>query len=430
MNTEFITYNNFTKILIIFFPIALITGPFLTDFFLTLVVLIFIAQCIYKKNFNYFKTKFFLIFSIFWVYILINSLLQNQNIDSIKISFFYIRFGIFVLAIWYALNTDKKIINYLFFSIAFCYLALIIDGYFQFIFKENSIGIKLDNSGRVSSFFGEELILGSYLSRLFPIFFATTIFIYKKKSKLIYLASICFIFADTLIFFSGERTAFFYANFSAILMIVLFNKFKKLRFYTFVISIGLIFVFSYFNDVGQKRIIGKTLDQMNLKIELDENTKNSNKSISNKKEILVFSKQHQEHYISALKIFKDNMFFGVGVKNFRIFCAKEKYYSKYSCSTHPHNSYIQLLAEIGLIGFSFLIYAFFILIKFTFIHFLSLFKRKSFFNDFEICLITALFISLWPFVPNGNFFNNWLSAIYYFPCGILFWSLTKKGKKI
>ncbi len=430
MNIELITFNNLSKILIIFFPIALITGPFLTDFSLTMISIIFTAQCIYKKDFDYFKNKFFLIFSIFWAYILLNSLLQNQNIDSIKISFFYFRFGIFVLAIWYALNNDKKIINYLFFSIAFCYIALIIDGYFQFFFKENSTGIKLDNSGRVSSFFGEELILGSYLSRLFPIFFATTIFIYKKKSKLIYLASICFVFADTLIFLSGERTAFFYANFSAILMIILFSKFKKLRFYTFIISVGIIVLISYFNDVGKKRIISKTLDQMNLKIEPDEKTGNISQSNTKKKEILIFSKQHQEHYISAIKIFKDNIFFGVGVKNFRIFCAKEEYYSKYSCSTHPHNSYIQLLSEIGLIGFSFLIYAFFTLIKFTFIHFLSLFKRKSFFNDFEICLITAIFISLWPLLPNGNFFNNWLSAIYYFPCGILFWSLAKNGKKI
>ena len=47
-------------------------------------------------------------------------------------------------------------------------------------------------------------------------------------------------------------------------------EFKKLRFYTFIISVGIIVLISYFNDVGKKRIISKTLDQMNLKIEPDD----------------------------------------------------------------------------------------------------------------------------------------------------------------
>jgi len=37
------------------------------------------------------------------------------------------------------------------------------------------------SSNRVSSFFGDELIMGSYLSRLFPLLFA--LFLVKKKQK-------------------------------------------------------------------------------------------------------------------------------------------------------------------------------------------------------------------------------------------------------
>ena len=36
--------------------------------------------------------------------------------------------------------------------------------------------------GRISSFFGEELIMGSYLSRLFPLLFA--LFLVKNKKKI------------------------------------------------------------------------------------------------------------------------------------------------------------------------------------------------------------------------------------------------------
>ena len=53
-------------------------------------------------------------------------------------------------------------------------------------------------------------------------------------------------------------------------------------------------------------------------------------------------------------MFKDNFLFGVGLKNFRHACKDKKYFiSELSCSTHPHNTYIQLASELGIIGLSF-----------------------------------------------------------------------------
>ena len=65
---------------------------------------------------------------------------------------------------------------------------------------------------RISSFFGDELIMGSYLSRLFPLFFA--LFLLKEKTKYeIYYIGVLFILIDVLIYISGERTAFFFFKF-------------------------------------------------------------------------------------------------------------------------------------------------------------------------------------------------------------------------
>ena len=38
-----------------------------------------------------------------------------------------------------------------------------------------------EKGGRITSFFGEEKILGSYITRLWPIFFALSILVLKKK---------------------------------------------------------------------------------------------------------------------------------------------------------------------------------------------------------------------------------------------------------
>ena len=49
------------------------------------------------------------------------------------------------------------------------------------------------------------------------------------------------------------------------------------------------------------------------------------------------------------------------MKSFIKNCKKEKYelpnhpYNHIRCSTHPHNIYIQILSEIGLVGFIFFI---------------------------------------------------------------------------
>ena len=57
--------------------------------------------------------------------------------------------------------------------------------------------------------------------------------------------------------------------------------------------------------------------------------------------------------------------------------------------------------------------------------YLLYFKKKPYFRDFEIALLVCIFLSVWPLIPTGNFFNNWLSIIYYYPVGFLLWSLKK-----
>ena len=56
------------------------------------------------------------------------------------------------------------------------YLIFLIDGYFQFFTGVNLLGFKI-NGMRVSSLFGDELIMGSYLSRLFPLLFSLFILV-------------------------------------------------------------------------------------------------------------------------------------------------------------------------------------------------------------------------------------------------------------
>lgn len=412
---EIFIFEKIPSALIVLLPVLLITGPFLSDLAVSVISLIFIYFIIkYKKYYllNNLFTKFFL---IFWIYILFNSLVINFDLTSLKISFFYFRFLFFAICFSYLLDHDQNLLKKLFFSFIFSFILLIFDGYFQYFFGYNIIGLKLHEGPRVSSFFGDELILGSYLSRLFPIFFGLTIFLYNNEKKKIFLISVLFILIEGLIFISGERTAFFYVNLSAIFIIIFINKFKLLRIVTLFFSFLLIIGIIYFNDTAKKRVVDLTLEQMGMS--------------DNAKEKYIFSEEHQDQYFTALNIFKDKPIFGTGIKKFRTQCSKDKYsHGYYPCSSHPHNIYIQLLSETGLLGFLIPFSLFiFICIK-LFKHFIYQLKKKVFYSDFQICLLSSIFITLWPIAPNGNLFNNWLSIIYYLPVGLYLWTCKYEKK--
>lgn len=411
-------FETFPSVLIILLPITLISGPFLSDLSVSLVAISFIILIIKNKNYEVLNNKFVKIFFLFWIYILINSLFFNYGISSIKISFFYFRFLFFCLSLIFLLDKNPDLLQYLFYSFLFSFVILIGDGYFQYFAGFNILGYELHEGPRVSSFFGEELILGSYLSRLFPIFFGLTIYLYKNKTKKLLLTTILFILIECLVFLSGERVAFFYVNISAIFIIFFIKNYKVLRILTLLFSFLLMILITIYDDSAKKRILDISLDQMGLTFSQDENI--------NKKKYL-FSEEHHDQYLTAINMFKDKPILGVGIKKFRERCDDVEYsHGNYGCTTHPHNSYLQLLAETGFLGFSFLFYIFMLFSIYIFKHFIGIFKKNFLFSDFEICLLSAIFITIWPIAPTGNFFNNWLTIIYYLPVGIFFWSRSKK----
>ena len=141
--------------------------------------------------------------------------------------------------------------------------------------------------------------------------------------------------------------------------------------------------------------------------------------------ITFFSLDHESLAITSLKMFNDNKFFGIGPKLFREYCPEYNEPNNEFCSTHPHNSYLQLMAETGVVGVLYILIPF-ILIIFVFIkHFYFLFidQKKLKYDDYQIYLLITIFISLWPIIPTQSFFNNWISIIYYLPIGFYLHSI-------
>ena len=393
----------------------LIWGPFFPDLIATVSALFFLYYVFKNKKFFYFLNKPLIIFFIFCAYCIFISFFAPKDIlVSFKSSLFYFRIGIFSCFIWYLIDNDKSILTYFYYTLILCFSALVIDGYFQYFTGVNSLGYKI-NGIRVSSFFGDELIMGSYLSRLFPLLFA--LFIIKKKKKIeIYFIGLLFVLVDVLIYISGERTAFFFLNLSTVFIIILIKKYQKFRLMTFIMAMICIFFVSLNSSSLSDRMFKDPAKNIGL-------IKSSAKPV-------IFTPVHNSHYKASYKMFKDQPIFGHGPKMFRVLCKEEKYVvGKHSCSTHPHNFYVQLLVETGIIGFLFLLSALVYVIYTALRQFKSIiFKEKRPLSDYQVCLLAGILITVWPLTTNGNFFNNWLMIAYSLPVGFYLQSIYSKKK--
>ena len=392
----------------------LIWGPFFPDLIVSISALFFLYHVFKNKIFYFFNKVPSIMFLLFWIVSIICSLLAEDISLSLKSSFFYFRIGVFACFIWYLIDKDKSIINYFYYALTLCFLALVIDGYFQYFNGENLLGFKIDSSLRISSFFKDELILGSYLSRLFPLLFA--LFLIKEKQKFeIYFIGLLFILVDVLIYMSGERSSFFFLNLSSIFIIILIKEYQKFRLITFIIAM-LCIIFLSFNPTtnSTNRMFKEPARDMGL--------------IKSLKDPVFFTAEHDNLIRTAYKMFKDQPILGHGPKMFRVKCGYEKYAAAISsCSTHPHNFYLQLLAETGIVGFLFLFIALSYVLYAALRQFISIiFNQKRFLTDYQVCLLAAILITVWPLSPNGNFFNNWLMIVYSLPVGFYLQSIYSK----
>ena len=99
-NPNFSVFFYFVSILFLLLPVALVTGPFLPDAFLTLIGIYFLIVSIQKKLYAYYKNAFVCFFIIFYLFLIMSGLMSDDIYLSLIESngpIFYFRYLFFVM---------------------------------------------------------------------------------------------------------------------------------------------------------------------------------------------------------------------------------------------------------------------------------------------------------------------------------------------
>ncbi len=415
-----------------FLPITYIVGIAVTEFFFLILLIYFFFQ---KNIKSFFFDKKFLFLFLFSIYIFINAIIQINHSDLLYSSIFYFRYSLFSLLIYFFYEKFDSIPKKdLFINIGFLFYFLIfIDSFFQFFTGYNTLGYKVD-AFRVSSFFEKELILGGFLIKLLPLLIWGLIYNdFNFKNNFLFLTLFFFLYFS-VIYISGGRSAIGLMIIFISFILLFVKNLRKIFISSFVLLLIFICLISFFS-IGKtnvsSRVFEKTFNDItnNIITEKNDKSEETSENKSKIKNFKIFSRDHHGHYVLALDLFKKNKFFGVGPKGFRYHCRKIEYDSKIGiCTTHPHNIFIQFLSELGIVGVVFYVYG----LAFILLSIFKVYKKKDINEKFQNSLYVAslaVFINLFPFLPSGDFFNNWISIICFYSIGVFIYSYNKAYNK-
>ena len=407
------------EILIIGLPIALIFSNILAEVIIILLIGFYFFNRNYKGIIFDINNSIIIILLIFWIYLIINYLINYNNDPSLIRTLSFIRFPLFILSISFFINYKEINLDKVF---KFWFLILLIvclDLFFQYFNHVNLIGNEAVLQGaiyRLGGFMGDELKISNlvfHFGTLVFVYFFSDILINNNKKNIFYILYLILIIAS--IYITAERSNFITAMvFFAVLNFFLLLKNRRV----FVLLITFFSAIIILLSVNNKHLIDRMIFD-NIFKEVKKLHYNPDKSYLNKDSV------YFAHYSAAYQLFQKNKFFGVGLKNYRKFCNNSEFNKNIhpshhgrKCATHPHNFYFEFLSEIGFLGF-FLIMSFFIYSFYTFL------KYK---NNFLVLSSVILIVNFIPFLPRGSFFTNWNAIILWTVFAFIFSRCIKLGK--
>jgi len=366
-------------------------GPFFmlierspADAWLTLCGLAFLVRCVVRRDWSWTRVFWVRAVLVFWVWCLISASVSALPGYSLGEAGVWIRFPLFAFASVFWLARDPRILMAMLISSGFG--MLIMSG---ILIAEYTIVGHRD--GRLSWPYGD-MTPGNYLAKaglpLFCVLVALAVSTKPKVASLAALASLITIVASVL---SGERINFILRAIGGMLAGIVYKPIWS----RYLLLIGtelaaIIGIFLLKPAIGD-RFVTSFLNQLPTHE----------------------ASPYRQVWNGGIDAFLTAPIMGIGPDNYRIFCPTISADNpNVSCHTHPHNYYIQILGETGLVG---LVLGAVMLISITWTCFKANLANRS-----NVLAATCFVVPLGFFFPvqsTADFFGQWNNTFMWSAVG-------------
>lgn len=398
-------FENLMGACLILMPITIALGVSAADVTAGLVSILFLLLSFMNRDFSWGRALWVKFACVLWAYVSIRILIDVPTLKLNSSLFLWPRFFLLALAYQYYFIKHSKNQSFLLMSLGGAVSFLVGDLYLQ-LFSGHDVFGRPDLWNQLTGPYKMPRAGMTLVLLVFPLLG----FLWQKaRENKVYLGvyGIISLLLGGIIFCTGERMAFLLFLFGYFVFCLYYLPIKPIIKTSFCLG-GIILILGTILFFGQNQ---PYLDKAKKSPYLSRHVV---KTIQNVSEFE--NHVYGMNVISSWRFFLKSPLIGIGKRNFYQMCAEQhpENPGQY-CANHPHNTYLEFLAEFGLIGFL------------LFLGMLITGGKKLVAgwhtlkdNPLYIGLLVALFLKLWPIVVSTSFFHAWGAIPFWMVFG---WAL-------
>ena len=292
------------------------------DAWITICGLVFLVRAVIKRQIDWLNCFWVRAVFVFWGFCLLSSALSDLPLYSLGEAFIWIRFPLFAMATCFWLGTDKRLL--------YAMVGITIFGMLVMSCILTAELLIVGQQGNRLSWPYGDLVPGNYLAKAaLPAFTVLVALAVSKFHPFNQFAAAVSAFTILISVFTGERINFLLRACGGMLAGLVWRPTLKRYLWLLFIEISAILsVWAISPSIGN-RFVHNFLE-----------------SIPTNSQSPYFKVMQ-----TGLIVFERSPLLGIGTANYRHLCVeKSQGVSNTVCQNHPHNFYVQLLAEVGLLG--------------------------------------------------------------------------------
>ena len=364
-----------------FFYIFWLCGPFIlliertpADAWVSTIAISFVIRSVLTRDFIWLEAIWVKCALWFWGICILSSFFSTNPNYSITEALIWFRFPIFAIAVVFWLGKDPRLVKAMFFSVFIA--AILMMGIFI-----SEIIIQGQTKNRLTWPYNDYMPGNFLLKVCLPVF--TIIAALSVDPKFIgrFSAGVFTVAFTVVLALTGERMNFLLCCFAGFLAVFTWKPNFNLLFVLIAISITSIFSTFYIFPDLHSRFTGEFISQ-------------------------IPTGPHSDYYnvmSGGFDVFLKSPLLGIGTANYRDLCVTIVDHTKILyCDNHPHNFYIQLLAETGILGF---ITGVSMITSIVLTNFASARRNRD-----DIFIFTSFITPLvlfFPITSSSDFFGQW-----------------------